>query len=102
MRNLSSQMLSKAEIEKEILERSKTKQDQASSVSFARSLTQRLFKKIADNDEPKDDAEDNRTKTDKGQNEKSSVDTTSENTKIKNDSDLLAILEGDDAEMPVI
>nr|CAI5840832.1 unnamed protein product [Callosobruchus analis] len=100
--NLSSQMLTKAEIEKEILERSKTKQDQASSVSFARSLTQRLFKKIADSDEPKGGAEDNVTKTDKGHNEKSTVDVASENTKIKNDSDLLAILEGDDSDMPVM
>nr|CAH7740353.1 unnamed protein product [Callosobruchus chinensis] len=101
--NLSSQMLSKAEIEKEILERSKVKQDQASSVSFARSLTQRLFKKIADNDDAKSGEDDNVAKTDKGQNEKSSIDAPSESTKIKNDSDLLAILEGDDdAEVPVM
>ncbi|CAH1973106.1 unnamed protein product [Acanthoscelides obtectus] len=96
--NLSSQMLSKAEIEKEILERSKVKQEQASSANFARSLTQRLFKKIADNDKPDGDEED--TKTEMEDNSKPKIDAPSENSKIKDDCDLLAILEGDDADMP--
>ncbi|CAG9827769.1 unnamed protein product [Diabrotica balteata] len=104
--NLTSQIVSKAELEEEILERSRQKE--ANSIKtrnkFARSLTQRLANKIAPEktasgkklkQEPEQDEqsenEDDPLSPKHEQNQVPAVD----DSKIENDDDLLAILEGD-------
>lgn len=102
-RNLTSQIVSKAEIEKEIMERGRLKMEQnKGDLKFARSLTQRLAKKIAPaSAKEKSELSDTEEKV---ESIKPSTVSTMEQTSIQNDSDLLAILEGDDdeGEMPVV
>lgn len=93
-RNLTSQIVSKQDIENEIMERFKIKQEQSTPNSadllFARKLTQRLAKKLGPTDKT--------AASEKGAGEKSptpSASKTAKNTDIKNNSDLIAILEGD-------
>lgn len=108
-RNLTSQIVSKAEIEKEIMERGRLKMEQSKDQTFARSLTQRLARKIAPTS---DSAEgsilsvmEQKDQKPKIKEEKKAVAATvtsvSEQTSIQNDSDLLAILEGDGDEADV-
>jgi chromodomain protein Y len=92
-RNLTSQIVSKEEIEKEIMERFKLKQEQNATTSadilFARKLTQRLAKKLIPSDKEK-----TVPKPEPG----GSVENNKPNiaaSEIKNNSDLIAILEGD-------
>ncbi|XP_018576977.1 uncharacterized protein LOC108915435 [Anoplophora glabripennis] len=117
-RNLTSQIVSKAEIEKEVMERARLKQEQVSSradVIFARKLTQRLARKIAPSpDPPKKPVETRKSKEGSAQIQRKETETVPEdrseiensqsqdNSKIHNDSDLLAILEGEGEEMPVL
>lgn len=114
-RNLTSQIVSKAEIEKEVMERARLKQEQVNSradILFARKLTQRLARKIAPSPEaPKKLIESKKSRelstqiqrketeiVERKENENQNQD----NSKIHNDSDLLAILEGEGDEMPVL
>lgn len=105
-RNLTSQIVSKAEIEKEIMERGRLKMEQSKGdLKFARSLTQRLAKKIApavdiSEQDASNDVEE-KTKTVEVDQQSTSA---TEQTSIQNDSDLLAILEGDgdESDMPVV
>ncbi|RZC43331.1 neurofilament heavy polypeptide [Asbolus verrucosus] len=92
-RNLTSQIVSKEEIEKEIMERFKLKQEQNTTSSgdilFARKLTQRLAKKLIPSE---------RDKSHKPSESTSSVANQKEpqlDAEIKNNSDLIAILEGE-------
>lgn len=123
-RNLTSQIVTKAEIEKEVMERARLKQEQANSradILFARKLTQRLARKIAPSpDPPKKVVESRRSKESNTEiqrkevesvseivsetvaDERNEVEITEDNSKIHNDSDLLAILEGEGDEMPVL
>lgn len=92
-RNLTSQIVSKQDIEKEIMERFKIKQEQnianSADAMFARRLTQRLAKKLIPVD--KENAEKkNLQSTSSGS---TSLNITQE---IQDNSDLLAILEGED------
>lgn len=101
-RNLTSQIVSKAEIEKEIMERGRLKMEQSKGdLKFARSLTQRLAKKIAPVTEDTEQIEEEIPKPAEQQKQTISV---NEQTSIQNDSDLLAILEGDgdESDMPVV
>ncbi|KAL1516889.1 hypothetical protein ABEB36_000726 [Hypothenemus hampei] len=107
-RNLTSQIVSKAEIEKEIIERGKKKQEEKQDILFARQLTSRLAQKIA----PGKDKTKTLKVVQKSTNEKSASvkdgtaivdsngnqDNSNENKpkpSIDNNSDLLAILEGE-------
>ncbi|EFA12712.1 neurofilament heavy polypeptide [Tribolium castaneum] len=96
-KNLTSQIVSKEEIEKEIMERFKLKQEQNSTNSgdilFARKLTQRLAKKLIPSEKDKADAKPQEATTSE-KNDKNS-------SEIKNNSDLIAILEGEDEDMEV-
>lgn len=84
-KNLTSQIVSKDEIAQEILERQKKKNAQSGQtvpeMLFAKKLTQRLAKKIAPTDEPVSVSEE--------------VVATCNKDETINNSDLLAILEGD-------
>ena len=97
-RNLTSQIVSKQEIEKEIMERFKMKQEQNSTSSgdllFARKLTQRLAKKLIPTDKEKTSP-----KAEPAEAPSSSVNQMSE---IKNNSDLIAILEGEGDEIQLM
>lgn len=102
-RNLTSQIVSKAEIEKEIMERGRLKMEQNKDQKFARSLTQRLVRKIV----PTADAKEHNILTimeQKEDNVKVKEEKKPASTSIQNDSDLLAILEGDgdESDMPVV
>ncbi|CAH1180410.1 unnamed protein product [Phaedon cochleariae] len=121
-RNLASQIVSKEELEKEILERSRAKVESINAMGdpkFARGLTQRLASKIApapdrggkqkkgsetttesiDVSEPSQQTE----KNDQSDQEKNpDSDRTVAEEIIENDDDLLAILEGEGEEMPVL
>ncbi|XP_066256620.1 muscle M-line assembly protein unc-89 isoform X2 [Euwallacea similis] len=104
-RNLTSQIVSKAEIEKEIIERGKKKQDEKKDISFSRQLTSRLTQKIAPdkkNSKAKSSRKADSSSTKVSDDEEMEVDSNgNENSEkkasvaIDNDSDLLAILEGD-------
>lgn len=83
-RNLTSQIVSKAEFEKEIMERGRLKlQQKKVDAKFARGLTRRLVKKISPAQSLKKEESD----------DDDEVAPTQET--IKDNSDLLAILEGD-------
>lgn len=90
-RNLTSQIVSKQELAEEIMERSRARNSQSDSPSggnilFARKLTQRLANKLTPS-----------TKDDPAPSAKSLPSTSAKNSsKINDNSDLLAILEGDD------
>ncbi|KAJ8927899.1 hypothetical protein NQ314_019527 [Rhamnusium bicolor] len=91
-RNLTSQIVTKAEIEKEIMERARLKQEQANS-------------RVTATIKPKEpQALPQNRETEQNVTETTEVDITSSqnNTIIQNDSDLLAILEGEGEEMPVL
>ncbi|KAJ8959468.1 hypothetical protein NQ318_022165 [Aromia moschata] len=107
-RNLTSQIVSKAEIEKEIMERARLRQEQAKArgeVMFARKLTQRLAsRKIAPSPNPpktKEPPVEAQT-VDPLAIEEKEPEMAEQQQKINNDSDLLAILEGEGEEMPVL
>lgn len=96
-RNLTSQMISKAEIEQEIMERGRLKLEQnRGDVKLARNLTQRLAKKIA----PVADIDKNISNVSDGKanvaEEKKNGAVDQSHSSIQNDSDSLAILEGDE------
>ncbi|XP_056641739.1 titin isoform X1 [Diorhabda sublineata] len=109
--NLTSQIVSKAELEEEILERSRAK-EQANENKFARGLTQRLANKLAPDDNKKYTiSKENNKKPDKVKKDTIKMETKSEGSnnsinvdesKIQNDDDLLAILEGDGEEIPLM
>nr|XP_023020479.1 titin [Leptinotarsa decemlineata] len=135
-RNLTSQIISKEELEKEIIERSRAKEEATSKsdLRFARSLTQRLASKIAPapekgnrkekraeppavkevsvvNDEVEAglveaqniSIEEQIIEVEKQvENAQAQVEAAVDDTKIQNDDDLLAILEGEGEEMPVL
>ncbi|CAH0548145.1 unnamed protein product [Brassicogethes aeneus] len=86
-KNLQSQIVSNKEIEKVVMDRSKLKQQHKADMSFARSLTYRLAKTLIPegNSQPKAVAKP-KTPAPKPQ-----------EANIQDNSDLLAILEGDDA-----
>ncbi|XP_044270227.1 muscle M-line assembly protein unc-89 [Tribolium madens] len=92
-KNLTSQIVSKEEIEKEIMERFKLKQEQNSTNSgdilFARKLTQRLAKKLSEKEKAETKPQEATTSE---KNDKNS-------SEIKNNSDLIAILEGVDEDV---
>ncbi|XP_019874161.2 titin isoform X2 [Aethina tumida] len=79
-KNLQSQIVSKEELQKEIMARSKVKQEQKSDLMFARRLTSRLAKKLIS----------------PAATPKAKKNSQTSQNKINDNSDLLAILEGDD------
>ncbi|CAG9860609.1 unnamed protein product [Phyllotreta striolata] len=95
-RNLTSQIVSKAEIEQVILERARAKEakdaSQKSSNKFTKSMTERLTSKML-----------GKNVKEESKNKQSNTKATKDDeSKIKNDDDLLAILEGDDDELSTV
>ncbi|CAH1123246.1 unnamed protein product [Ceutorhynchus assimilis] len=78
-RNLTSQIVSKEELENVIIERGRKKQEERQEQKFSRKLTSNLASKIGPESTPK----------------KTKAKDTNGNQKIDNDMDLLAILEGE-------